>query len=319
MGFLGFLTETIGIDPGSQNLRIAKDGQLVFNEPSQISIDKVDNILSGLGDSIGTTSKDESIKPLNHVIANFQAFEMLLRGAIKKGSSTSFLPKSYIMYYSIPTSSTEIDLRAYRDSAVHAGAKEVYMVHQCFCSAVGMNILFELKNFILIDFGASKIEMIVFSNSVIISEGVIKLGTWKIFRLLKNYVRRKYKIELNDNEINDILIALKENKTKDVVKIQKTTINVEEIQDVLDNVFELVNDEFTETIERVSNHPDINQVIMNGIFFTGGGSTIDFLRDQIRVDDRIKRTLSRDPLLDNINGLKQIMADKKKFKNYLMF
>ena len=125
MGLLDILKDTIGIDPGSQNLRIIKDGQLVFNEESQISIDKVDNILSGLGDSIRTTSKDVSIKPVNYVIADFQAFEMLLRGAIKKrlnSRSVLFLPKSYIMYYSIPTSSTEIEKRAYRDSAEHAGA-----------------------------------------------------------------------------------------------------------------------------------------------------------------------------------------------------
>ena len=71
-----------------------------------------------------------------------------------------------------------------------------------------MNILFEKKNFILIDFSSSKIEIIVFANSLIISEGVIRLGTWKVFRLVKNYIRRKYKIELIDKEIEDILTGL---------------------------------------------------------------------------------------------------------------
>ena len=86
----------------------------------------------------------------------------------------------------------------------------------------------------------------------------------------------------------------------------------------MDNFFNLVNDEFIEAIERVSNHPDIEKVIMNGVYFTGGGSTINFLREQIKLDDRIKRSLSQNPLLDNINGLKQIMADREKFKNYIM-
>jgi rod shape-determining protein MreB len=321
MGLLDILKDTIGIDPGSQNLRIIKDGQLVFNEESQISIDKVDNILSGLGDSIRTTSKDVSIKPVNYVIADFQAFEMLLRGAIKKrlnSRSVLLLPKSYIMYYSIPTSSTEIEKRAYRDAAEHAGAVEVHMVHQSCCSAVGMNILFEKKNFILIDFSSSKIEIIVFANSLIISEGVIRLGTWKVFRLIKNYVRRKYKIEPIDKEIENILTGLNKNETRDEVKIQHTTIKIKEIQGLLDNFFNLVNDEFIEAIERVSNHPDIEKVIMNGVYFTGGGSIINFLREQIKLDDRIKRSLSQNPLLDNINGLKQIMADREKFKNYIM-
>ena len=319
MGLLDFLKDTIGIDPGSQYLRIIKGGELVFNEQAQISIDKVDNIVSGLGDSIRTTTEDVLIKPVNYVIADFQGFEMLLRGAIKKGlNSRSLLSKSYLMYYSIPTSSTEIEKRAYRDSAEHAGAVEVYMVHQSCCSAIGMNILFEKRNFILVDFSSSKIEIIVFANSLIISEGVIRLGTWKIFRLLKNYIRRKYKVQLNDKEIEDILTVLNKNDTKDEVKIQKTTIKPKEIQDLLDNFFNLVNDAFIEAIERVSSHPDIEKVIMNGIYFTGGGSTINFLREQIKLDGRIKRSLSENPLLDNINGLKQIIANREKFKNYTM-
>jgi rod shape-determining protein MreB and related proteins len=321
MGVLDILKDTIGIDPGSQHLRVIKDGELVFSEQSQISIDTVSNVISGLGDSIGKSSRDVLIKPVNYVIADFQAFEMLLRGAIKKRlkpTSVLGLPKSYIMYYSLPTSSTEIEKRAYRDSAEHAGAVEVHMIHQSCCSAVGMNILFEKRNFILIDFSSSKIEITVFANSIIISEGVIRLGTWKIFRLLKNHVRRKYTIELSDKEVQDILTGLNKKETRDEIKIHYKTIKIKEIQDVLDNFFNLVNDEFIEAIERVSNHPNIENVIMNGVYFTGGGSLIEFLREQIKLDARIKRSLSQNPLLDNINGLKQIMADREKFRNYIM-
>ena len=100
MGLLDFWTETIGIDPGSQYLRIIKDGELVFNERSQISFDKVDNVFSGLGNSIRTSPKDTLIKPVNYCIWDFHGFEMLLRGAIKKAlNSNSVVPKSYIMHF----------------------------------------------------------------------------------------------------------------------------------------------------------------------------------------------------------------------------
>ena len=317
MGLLNFLKDTIGIDPGSQNIRIIKDGEIIFNEQSQISINRIENVFTGFGDAIGTTAEDITIRPVNYVIADFQAFEMLLRGAIKKGANPRrLLPPSYIMYYSIPTSTTEIEKRAYRDSAEHAGAVEVHMVYQSCCSAIGMNILFEKKNFILIDFSSSKIEIIIFANSLIISDGVIRHGTWKIFRLLRNYIRRKHKVELSDKEIENILTTL--DGTKDEIKIQYTTIKIKEIQDVLANFFNLVNDEFIEAIERVSSHPDIEKVIMTGVYFTGGGSTIDYLREQIKLDDKIKKNLSQNPFLDNINGLKQIMADREKFRNLIM-
>jgi rod shape-determining protein MreB and related proteins len=316
MGLSDYFKHTIGIDPGSQKLRIIKGGELIFNEQSQISFNQTENNLSGLGDSIGTNVTDVIIKPLNYVIVDFQAFEMLLRGAIKKGSpSKRLLPPSYRMYFCIPTGSTEVDKRAYRDAGEHAGAVEIQMIHQSCCSAIGMNILFDKRNFILIDFSASKIEIVVFANSLIISEGVIRSGTWKIVRLVKNYIRRKHKVELSDKDVEQLLTAF--DKTKDL-KIQHTTIKTKEIQDLLDNFFTLVNDEFLETIERVGNHPDIEKVILNGIYFTGGGSTIPFLRDQITLDDRIKKTISQNPLSDNITGLKQVMANRDIFKNYIM-
>lgn len=319
MGLLDFLKDTIGIDPGSQHLRIIKDSEIIFNESTQISFDKTTSKVTGLGHSIRLTGNDVIIKPIDCAIADFHGFEMLLRGAMKKGLNTkSIISKSYRIYFCIPTSTTEIEKRAYRDSAEHAGAIEVHMAFQSCCAAIGLNILFEKKNFILIDFGASKIEIIVFANSLIISDGVIRFGTWRILRLLKNYFRRKHKVELTDKEVEDVLTLLNKNMASDEIKVKYTTIKVKEIQDLLDSLFNLVNDELIETIEKVSSHSDIEKVLTNGVYFTGGGSTINFLIDQINLDKRIKRNLSPNPLVDNINGLKQIMADKEKFKNYVM-
>jgi rod shape-determining protein MreB len=317
MGLLDFLKDTIGIDPGSQHLRIVKDGELVFNESSQISFDKTTHAVTGLGNSTSLTDNDLIIKPVDCAIADFQGFEMLLREAMKKSlSSKSIIPKSYKMYYCIPTSATEIEKRAYRDSAEHAGAIELHMIYQSCCSAVGLNILFEQKDFLLVDFGHSKIEMTVFGNSLPISVGVIKMGTSKIYRLLKNFIKRKYKIIVTDKEIDFILTALK--KSDNEIKIKDVSVKASEMQDLLDNFFTIVNDEFMETIERVSGHSDIEKAITAGIYFTGGGSTIDFLRDKVTADNRIKRTISQNPLLDNINGLKKIMADRAKFAKYIM-
>ncbi len=319
MGLLDFWTETIGVDPGTQSLRIIKDGKLIFNERSQISFDKVDNVFSGLGDSIRTTPKDAIIKPVNYSIWDFHGFETLLRSALKKGlNSNSIIPKAYIIHYCIPTNVNEVEKRAYRDSAEHAGAKEVYMIHQSCCSAIGLHILFELKHFILIDFSSSKIEITIFANCLPISAGSLRLGTWKILSLLKNYILRTYKIDLSEKEIEDLLTTTKNIQTQDEIKIQHMTIKVKEIQDLLDNFFNLVNDQILETIEHVSNHPDIEKVLVNGVYFTGGGSSIDYLRKQIKLDNRIRSSVSQTPLLDNINGLRIVMADKEKFRNYIM-
>lgn len=317
MGLLNFLKDTIGVDPGSQTLRIIKDGALIFDEPAQISINTIKKESSGFGNTVSTTTSDITLKPVKYVIADFQAFEILLRSALKKSNpSKGILPTTYTLFYCIPTGTTEIEMRAYRDSAEHAGAAEVYMTFQSGCAAVAMNILFEKRNFILIDFSASKIELTVFANSLIISEGLIRMGTWKIFSLLKNHLRRKHKIELSDSEIETLLNSFPDNKSE--LKIHHATIATTEIEEIVTNFFSLVNDEFMEAIERISSHPEINSIISNGIYFTGGGSSITFLRNQIKLDTRISITVSQNPLHDNINGLKQIMAEKEKFRNYLL-
>lgn len=317
MGVLDFFKVTIGIDPGSQHLRIIRDGAIIFNEPSQISFDKTSGIVSGLGSSIRSTGKDVTIRPVNCAIYDFHAFEMLLRGAVRKGLKlkSKIFSKSYIMYFTIPVSTSEVEKRAYRDAGEHANAVEVHMIHQSCCSAVGMNVLFERKHFILIDFGCSKIEMSVFANSVPISVGLIRMGTWKIFSLLRNFLKRKYKLEVSDSDVESLLSDLGQSKGE--IRVQYVTVSVTEIQALIDSFFSLVNDEFIGAIEAVSDHGNIGGILANGIYFTGGGSTIDFLRDQIKLDG-LHRTTSQDPLLDGINGLKKIMADRERYKGYIM-
>jgi rod shape-determining protein MreB len=313
------LKETIGIDPGSESLRLIKDGDLIFNERSEISIDRTTNSISGFGNNVRRTINDLVLKPVNYSIADFQGFEMLLRSAVKKAiKPRRVLPPSYRIFFCIPTGITEVEKRAYRDSAEHAGAVELYMTFQSISASIGMNLLAEIKNFILIDFGASKIEVTVFANGLIISDGVFRFGTSKIYRLLENHIRRKYKVDVEAKDIDDALNTLKKSVGREEIKIRYANIKLSEIQSVLNNFFNLVNDEILETIERVISHAEIEKVIMNGAYFTGGGSTIDFLRDQIKLDGRIKRTVSQNPFLDNINGLEKIMADKQKYKDYLM-
>ncbi|MBN8650424.1 MAG: rod shape-determining protein [Cytophagales bacterium] len=310
-----FLRDTIGIDPGSQHLRIIKDGKLVFNEPSKISIDT--NQITGLGNSTRLTEKDVTIKPVDCAIADFHGFEMLLRGAMKKGfESTSIIPKSCKIYFCIPTNTTEIEKRAYRDSAEHAGAVEVYMVYQSCCAAIGLNTLFTQKNFIIVDFGSSKIEITVFANSLIISTGFVRMGTDKIYRLVKNHIRRRHNLHLSDRDVEFLLDALKENLK--VLQIQEVSIKADEIRELLSHFFYLVNDELVDIVERISKHNDINKILTNGIYFTGGGSLNNFLREQIKIGDQFKRTFSSNPLLDNINGLKKILSERDKYKSYIL-
>jgi rod shape-determining protein MreB and related proteins len=192
------------------------------------------------------------------------------------------------------------------------------MVHQAYCSSVAMNLLFEKKHFVLIDFSASKIEISVIANGLVIALGLIKIGTWKIFRFLKNHFFRKHKMEVTEKEIETLVATLKRNGNKDEVKIKYKNIETKEIDDLMKILFSVINDELVGTMELAANEPEIEKIIRNGVYFTGGGSTFEYLLSQIKLGEGIQFHLSKTPLLDNIEGLKIIMGDKLKFKEYLM-
>ncbi len=301
---------TVGIDPGSQNIRLIKDGKIVFDETNQIFFSRpTGEKILGIGDC-KLTEEAIKIKPVNCVIYDFHAFELLVRQAVKSiGGSRSFLPKSLKSYWNIPTHASEVDKRAYRDSGEHCNAVEVYLIFQAYSAAVGMDILFEKKDFILIDFGASKIDITIFINSKIEAVGYIPMGTWKIFSLIKNHLHRVCNIDASDEEILNLFKELDEDNER--IEIQYTQINSNEIRSILDGFFYLVNDEYRETIEHLIKNPDIRKVILNGVYFTGGGSMIDFLRKQIKLDEEIKVFVSRAPLLDTANGLAKIIEAVK--------
>ena len=137
MGLFDFFQSDIAIDLGTANTLIISKDKVVVDEPSIIAIDKNTNKVLAIGKSAmqmheKTHENIKTIRPLKDgVIADFHAAEHMIRGMIKmidKGKK-SILPASHRMIICIPSGITEVEKRAVRDSAEHAGAKEVYIIH----------------------------------------------------------------------------------------------------------------------------------------------------------------------------------------------
>ncbi len=315
MTLLNFLTKTIGIDIGSKNLRIIHERKLVFNQPSQVSITRKTGKVSGFGHQIIKT--DQVIKPINSVIASFEAFEILLKKAIQKAFEESrFPPRSYRMYLSIPMNATEVEQRAYRDSAEHSFGKEVFIIHQPCSAAIAMDILLHKKDFILMDFGASKLEITVFSESIPISSSSIRIGTWKLKQVLKNFIFRNYESIASSEELNTILEAM--SNPNSIFKTDYKEVSSHELIEALNPYFLMIEDQILETIERVGSHKRFDKIITNGIYFTGGGSKLDWMLKRFTQNLSTDFEVSTTPFLDNINGIDKIIQNPGLYKRYLM-
>ena len=136
MGLFSF-TQEIAIDLGTANTVIIHNDKIVVDEPSVVALDKRTDKLLAVGEKArlmhGKTHENiRTIRPLRDgVIADFYAAEQMIRGMVKMVSSKShWFSPSLRMVIGIPSGSTEVEIRAVRDSSEHAGGRDVYMIYE---------------------------------------------------------------------------------------------------------------------------------------------------------------------------------------------
>ncbi|MCL2502003.1 MAG: rod shape-determining protein, partial [Bacteroidales bacterium] len=132
-----FLTQELAIDLGTANTIIIHNDKIVVDEPSIIAIDRNTDKPIAIGKKAmlmhGKTHENiRTIRPLRDgVIADFNAAEQMIRGMIKMTRpKNQFFSPSLRMVVCIPSGSTEVEIRAVRDSSEHAGGRDVYMIYE---------------------------------------------------------------------------------------------------------------------------------------------------------------------------------------------
>ncbi|MDE6429767.1 MAG: rod shape-determining protein, partial [Duncaniella sp.] len=170
MGLFSF-TKEIAIDLGTANTIIIHNDKIVIDEPSIVALEKRTGKLIAVGREAKLMQGKENdgietIRPLRKgVIANFNAAEMMIRGLIKKASSKShWFSPSMKMVVGIPSGSTEVEIRAVRDSSEHAGGRDVYMIYEPMAAALGIGIdVLAPQGNMIVDIGGGTTEIAVIS------------------------------------------------------------------------------------------------------------------------------------------------------------
>lgn len=146
MGLFNF-RQSLAIDLGTANTIIIKDGKVVLDEPSVVSFDSSTNQVMAVGKIANEmyekgNANIRTVRPLRDgVIADFNAAEQMIRGMIRMISKKrSWFSPSLRTVVCIPSGSTEVEIRAVRDSSEHAGSREVFMIHEPMAAAVGIGI-----------------------------------------------------------------------------------------------------------------------------------------------------------------------------------
>lgn len=336
MGLFSFLTQEIAIDLGTANTLIIMNDKVVVDEPSIVARDIQTGKIVAIGKKAqqmhGKTHKlIETVQPLqNGVIADFQSAEQMIRGMIKMiKRRKSIFNSSLRMVICIPSGITEVEKRAVRDSAEHAGAKEVYLIHEPMAAAIGIGIdVEEPMGNMIIDIGGGTSEIAVIALGGIVSDKSIRVAGNDFTSDIEEYMRRQHNILVGERTAEQIKIevgsALPEldNPPPDfavrgrdlMTGIPKEIIvSYVEIAHALDKSISKIEEAILNALEMTP--PELSaDIYKTGIYLAGGGSMLRGLDKRMSIKTKLPVHIAEDPLRAVARGTNIALKNVNRFQ-----
>ena len=213
MGLFSF-TQEIAMDLGTANTIILNNGKIVVDEPSVVALDRRTDKMIAVGERAKMMYEKENpnirtVRPLRDgVIADFNACEQMMRGLIKKvNMGNRFFSPSLRMVIGVPSGSTEVELRAVRDSAEHAGGRDVYLIFEPMAAAIGIGIDVEApEGNMIVDIGGGSTEIAVISLGGIVSNNSIRIAGDDLTADIQEYMSRQHNVKVSERMAERIKI-----------------------------------------------------------------------------------------------------------------
>ncbi len=318
MGFFDFMQEAIAIDLGTANTLIIHNDKVVVDEPSIVAKNIRTGEIVAIGKRAqqmhGKTHKEiETLRPLKDgVIADFQASEQMIRGFIEMlKMKRSIIAPSLKMVVCIPSGVTEVEKRAVIDSAEHAGAKDVWLIHEPMAAAIGIGIdVLEPKGNMVIDIGGGTTEIAVISLGGIVCDKSIRVAGDELTANIQYHMKTRHNIAIGDIMAEQIKIhcgsALTELEEppvnysvhgRDLMSgiPKEVIVTYKEIAGALNNSIEQIEEAIMSAL--FNTPPALSADIYNeGLYLTGGGSMLRGLDKRLSKKTKLPVYVAEDPL-----------------------
>jgi rod shape-determining protein MreB len=335
MGLFSFLTQEIAIDLGTANTIIIYNDKVVVDEPSIVAIDKNSGKLIAIGEAArqmhGKTHENiKTIRPLRDgVIADFNAAELMIRGMIKMiNKGPRLFSPSLKMVVCIPSGSTEVEIRAVRDSSEHAGGRDVYMIYEPMAAAIGIGLDVEApEGCMVVDIGGGTTEIAVIALGGIVCNKSIRIAGDGFTTDIQAYMRHQHNIKIGEKTAEDIKIGVGaalpdiDNPPPDYIvrgpNIMtalpiEIPISYQEIAYCLDKSLSKVEAAILNVLEQTP--PELYADIVNkGIYMAGGGALLRGLDKRLTDKININFNVVEDPLHAVARGTGVALKNVDKF------
>jgi rod shape-determining protein MreB len=339
---IGFFSNDLGIDLGTANTLVyVKNRGIVANEPSVVALQKETFSKNRKVLAVGNEAKDMlgrtpgnivAIRPLKEgVIADFEVTEAMIRYFITKAHNRRNLVRPRIII-SVPSGITQVEKRAVKETAISAGAREIYLIEEPMAAAIGAGLpVSEAIGSMIVDIGGGTTEVAVISLSGIVYCQSVRMGGDKMDESIISYLKRKHNLLIGERTAESIKITLgtayqdeeirvADVKGRDLIAAVPKTIEItsEEILNALEDPINSIVNAVRVTLEKIP--PELAaDIVDEGITLAGGGALLKNIDILFKKETGLNITVDKDPLttiargagkvLDELHLLKQVMMD----------
>ncbi len=332
------LSNDVGIDLGTANTLVYLRGKgIVVNEPSVVAV----NHKTGQVVAVGTAAKEmlgrtpvhlTAVRPLvDGVISDFEATEEMLAYLIKRAQGVSrriLGPRAVI---GVPSGITNVEMRAVKDAAQNAGAREVYIVEEPIAAALGIRLpIRDASGCMVVDIGGGTTDIAVLSLGGIVRAKNLRIAGDKLNQDIIGYVRSEFKILIGEKTAEQVKIAIgsvieTEGRLEAVVRgrdlitglpreILLTDSDIREaISQSIDTLVEGVREVLETTPPEV-----LSDIMRSGIVLTGGGALLKGLDVLLVQWLKVPVIVADDPLTAVVRGTGVILENLELHQDILM-
>jgi len=321
---IGLFSNDLSIDLGTANtIVIAKGKGIIINEPSVVAV-KTEKYGQQRVLAVGREAKEmvgktpgniKAIRPMRDgVIADFDMTEKMIRKFIEKAHGRTSLISPRIIIC-VPYGLTQVERKAVRESALSAGAREVFLIEEPMAAAIGAGIeIREPQGNLVVDIGGGTTEIGVVSlGGLVISKSIRTAGD-KIDQSITNYVRKKYNLLIGERVSEEIKIAIGTALAldeelhmiitgRDQVEglLSSVELTSEDAREAMREPLKEIGEALRDVLERVP--PDLaGDIVSHGIILTGGGALIRQLDKYLSDIVKIPVFVADEPLLAVARG-----------------
>ena len=312
---LNYFSTDIGIDLGTANTVVYVRGRgIVLREPSVVAIVTGTSQVRAVGEEakrmLGRTPGNiTAIRPMKDgVIADFDITEAMLRYFIKKVHNRRYGVKPRVIV-AVPIGITEVERRAVKESAYHAGARDVRLIDEPMAAAIGVGLpVEEPAGNMIVDIGGGTTEVALISLAGIVLSRSVRVAGDEFDEAIIQYMKRAYNLMIGERTAEEIKVKtgsaypLEQELTMEVrgrdlvAGLPKTlTITSEEIREALQETISIIVENVRVTLERCP--PELAaDLVDRGIMMAGGGALLRGIDKLLAEETGLPVHLSDDPL-----------------------